>query len=190
MPGSDNPQEKRICRDCKAEKVVTPESWPYRKGREGRYQANGLRCLACEKVRKAKYEEIRNDLVRRIAPPAPSKSDKAEDKRKPKLDVDGALKAGAIALNQVAPSVLARIMMYLEDEEHPQHQWALELLAQRILPRKLYEELGGQAAGVGTLHDKRPTFVLNITPAVLPPQHGATYDMEVPALPAPEEANQ
>jgi hypothetical protein len=184
--GADNPQEKRTCNYCKAEKVVTPESWPYRKGREGRYQAHGARCLECEKARKAEYEKTRDDITRRLAPAAPA-TGKADDKRKPtKLDVDAALKAGGIALNTVAPSVMARIMMYLEDEESPHHIWALEFFAQRILPRKLYEELGGQAAGVGALNDKRPQFVVNILPAQ-PGAQGNVYENEVPQLAAPVE---
>jgi hypothetical protein len=191
-PGAANPLDKRTCAYCKAEKVVTPETWPYRRGREGHYQAHGARCLECEKVRKAKYEETRDDIAKRLgSPPAPDK-DKANGKKPTKLDIDAALKAGGIALNMVAPAVLARIMMYLDDEESVHHVWALEFFAQRILPRKLYEELGGQAAGVGALNDKRPQFIVNVLPAVLGAQ-GQVYENEIPALPrevAPEPDEQ
>ena len=196
-PGSDNPQEKRTCTTCKAEKVVTPETWVYRKGRTGTYQAHGARCLDCEKTRKAKYEETRNDIARKLAAPAASAKDKAADGKtdgkrgKDRLEVEQALKAGGIALNLVAPSVMARMMGYLDDEESPHHVWALEFFAQRILPRKLYEELGGQAAGVGALNDKRPQFIVNVLPASPGgAQSGVTYENgETALLPSPEEAN-
>ena len=187
-PGADHPQEKRTCSYCKAEKVVTPESWPYRKGRTGVYQAHGARCMACEKIRKAEYEATRNDIARKLgAPPAPV-TEKATGKSKEKLDVAAAMKAGGIALNQVAPAVMARMMQYLEDEHSEHHQWVLEFFAQRILPRKTYEEIGGQAAGVGALNDKRPQFVVNILPAQ-PGASGNVYENgeATPLLPSPEE---
>ena len=186
MPaGTDNPLEKRTCAYCKAEKVVSPATWPHRKGREGHYQAHGARCLECEKLRKAEYEKTRDDIAKRLGAPATPATDKGGKGIK-RLEVDAALKAGAIALNQVAPSVMARMMQYLDDELSPHHEWALEFFAQRILPRKLFEELGGQAAGVGALNDKRPQFVVNILPAV-PGAQGQVYENEVRALPPAEE---
>jgi hypothetical protein len=65
----------------------------------------------------------------------------------------------------MAPAVMAKLLEYFEDDTSPHHQWAIEFLAQRIVPRKLYEELGGQAAGVGSLQDKRPQFILNVITA-------------------------
>src|SRR5690348_1021296 len=119
--GADHPQEKRTCGTCKAEKVVTPESWVYRKGRTGIYQAHGTRCLECEKKRKTAYEATRNDITRKLAAPPTSETEKKTGKSKEKLDVAAALKAGSISLNMVAPSVMARVMQYLEDEESPHH---------------------------------------------------------------------
>jgi hypothetical protein len=114
---------------------------------------------------------------------APAVTGSADDKRKAlkaasKLDVAEALKTGSIATNKVAPSVLARLMEYLEDPEHKHHLWALEFFAQRILPRKLYEELGGQAAGTGGLQPQRPMFVLNVMPATPGAPQGTVYDQE------------
>jgi len=192
--GADNPQEARTCTKCEANKVISPEAWPYRKGREGRYQAYGSICLECEKKRKAAYEDRRKAIATGVAAatPVPAKGVTDETQRKAlkqanKLDVAQALKAGSIALNQVAPGVMARIMEYLEDPEHKHHLWALELLAQRILPRKLYEELGGEAAGVGALSDRRPMFVLNVLPASPGTPGGAVYDQDgnVVLLPPP-----
>lgn len=184
-PGADHPFEKRTCSKCAAEKVVTPQTWPHRKGRTGTYQPNGTRCMECEKARKAKYESVRNDITKRLGAPPASETEKATGKRKEKLDVAAALKAGGITLNQVAPAVMARMLTYIEDEDHEHHQWALEFFAQRIMPRKLYEELGGEAAGVGALQDKRPQFVVNILPAQPGGAPGEVYEHETQALPAP-----
>ena len=195
-PGADHPQEKRTCAKCSAEKVVTPETWPYRKGRTGQYQAHGARCLECEKKRKAEYEARRDKIAVAIQTPPPDKE--KGDKRKERLDVTAALKAGGHVLNTYAPSALARLLEYAEDPESEHHQWALELLLQRILPRKLFEELGGQAAGVGALTDKRPQVIVNVLPTggAAP---GVTYEngegaasgmlsvVATPALEAPEE---
>lgn len=175
QPEPPPPAESRTCRKCSSTKVVTPETWPYRKGRTGTYQAYGGICLVCEKQRKADYEARRDKIAALFvkpagaAPVAPTKG-KADDKRaqlaaESKLDVARALKAGSHVLNEIAPNVLARILMWSEDETHEQHAWAVEFLAQRILPRKLYEELGGTAAGAGALADKRPQYVIQILPA-------------------------
>jgi len=189
--GADHPQETRVCTKCTASKVISPETWPYRKGREGRYQAYGSICLACEKVRKATYEERRKAIATGIAAtPVPTEgtpdAQRKALKQANKLDVAQALKAGSVSLNQAAPGVMARIMEYLEDPEHKHHLSALELFAQRILPRKLYEELGGQAAGVGALSDRRPMFVLNVMPATPGAPQGTVYDQDgnVQLLPA------
>lgn len=193
-PGADNPQEKRTCRKCDAEKVVSPLTWPHRKGRQGHYQAHGAICMDCEKVRKSEYEERRDSIAKRVigTDPVKAKSDKPQtaDRKaiaeSSKMDVARALKAGSITLNDIAPAVMAKMLEYFEDDTSPHHEWAMEFLAQRIMPRKLYEELGGQAAGVGALQDKRPQFILNINTAQ-PGASGAVYENEVPALSAPEE---
>lgn len=176
-----NPPEQRTCSKCDTQKTITPESWPYRKGRQGIYQSYGSRCLDCEKQRKTEYEARRKSIASGVsAVPVPTEGTPEQKakalKHANKLDVAQALKAGSIALNQAAPGVLARIMEYLEDPESPHHLWALELFAQRILPRKLYEQLGGEAAGVGALQDRRPVFVLNVLPAGASVPGGAVYD--------------
>jgi hypothetical protein len=192
--GAANPQETRTCSKCDATKVIAPSTWPHRKGRQGHYLAYGTTCMECEKVRKAAYEERRKSIATGVAATLVPETGTPDEKRKAlkqanKLDVAQALKAGGIAINQAAPGVLARLMEYIEDPDHPHHQWALELFAQRILPRKLFEELGGQAAGVGALNDRRPLFVLNVLPAGVSAPGGAVYDHEgnVELLPPAQE---
>lgn len=192
----DPATESRTCRKCDATKQAIPTQWPHRKNRTGFYVPHGGICLACEKARKAEYEKRRDEIALNLGSPEPSApSGKPEDQRKAlkdasKLDVARALKAGSQVLNTVAPSVLARIMEYLEDPEHEHHMWALDLLASRVLPKKLYEDLGAEAAGVGGLADKRPMFVLNVNTA-MPEGHqprvveGEVTDLKV--LPSPQQ---
>lgn len=186
---------------CNESKVVTPESWPYRKGRgaHGTYSAYGGVCKACEKTRKQEYEARRDKIAALVADvPAGPQSGKPEDKNArrdavatSRLDVAKALKAGSRVLNEYAASALARLIEYAEDPHHEHHLWAVQLMVERILPRKLYEELGGAAAGIGSLQDKRPQFVIQVLPAT-PEQpqgrliEGEAETVEVRAIPAPK----
>jgi hypothetical protein len=164
--------EKRTCRKCNETKVVVPETWVYRKGRTGRYQAEGNLCLECDKQRKADYDAKRKQIAAFAADvPATRQSADTSGKDKQreavaqtKLDIARALKLGSHTLNEYAPSVLAKLLERFEDDTHPDHQWAVQFFAERIFPRKLYEELGGTAAG-GSLADKRPQYVIQILPA-------------------------
>lgn len=197
-PGTDNPlpdPEKRTCTKCGETKVVTPESWVYRKGRQNQYQAHGAKCLACEKKRKAEYEARRDQIATKAAVvPDSDPKGKPEDKRKAlaklsKLDVAHALRAGSHVLNEYAPAVLARVLEYLEDPDSEHHIWALELLAQRVLPRKLYEELGGRAAGTDAINNKRPVYTINVSVAApgSEPQGQVYENLALPAPAADEE---
>lgn len=190
--------EQRTCRECSATKAVSPETWPYRnKGKGTPYQAHGLRCLECEKKRKAVFDARRRSIASLVDELPSNPPGKGEDKSKQteairasKLDVAKALKAGARVLNEYAPSVLARVLEYADDPEHEHHLWALELLAQRILPRKLFEELGGQAAGIGSLEKQRPQFLIQVLPAQPEQPQGRLIEGEaatVQLLPTPSE---
>jgi hypothetical protein len=193
------PDINRRCVKCNESKVVTPESWPYRKGRgpHGTYSAYGGVCLACEKIRKQEYEARRDKIAALVSdvPAAPAKGN-AADKTKQgeavkasKLDVAKALKAGSRVLNEYAPSILARVIEWAEDPHHENHLWAVQFMAERIVPRKLYEELGGAAAGIGSLQDKRPQFVIQVLPATPEQPQGRLIEGEsqVVALSAPKE---
>lgn len=191
--------ESRTCRKCNETKIVSPETWVYRakgNGTARRYQAHGLLCSACDNQRKKVYQQ-RRDEFRLIGTPAKQakseKPDPAKDRKaalaQNRLDVAAALKTGGVVLNQFAPAVMARLIEYLEDPDHPHHLWALEFLAQRLLPRKLYEELGGQAAGVGGLSDKRPVYQINIHPAGPAAEAGRIVSVQPsPALPGVADA--
>lgn len=205
--GSDNPVEQRTCRDCGETKNVSPETWPYRnRGKGTPYHAHANRCSACETIRKQKYEKRRDEVAELVAESADAAGTKvlpggggkakAGDKRKDeveqaKLDAAKSLKLGSRVLNQSAAGVLARILEWAENPADENHRWAVQFLAERILPRKLYEELGGQAAGIGQLGDKAPQFVIQVLPAspdqpaghVIQGQHQV---ISVEALPSPQ----
>lgn len=159
------------------------------------YAAAGNVCRACDKLRKADYEQRRGDIVALVAAKEPKDTDAKSAREQSKLDAALALKLGARALNQIAPSVIARLAQYAEDPDSNFHGMALEFFAQRIAPRKLYEELGGEAAGLGELSARRPTFVVNIHPAA-PKKVGQVVEGTVtevqihPALPAPEQESE
>lgn len=188
--------EQRTCVKCAAAKIVSPESWPYRKGRTGVYQAHGGICMVCHRKAKAEYEKRRDKVAALVAdvPSVPANGDKGVKAQQQaaitasKLDVAKALKAGSKVLNEFAPAVLARVLSWFEDEEHPQHVWAVQFLSERIVPRKLYEELGGQAAGLGGLQDKRPQIIVQVMPAAPSEPAGRLIEGEsttVSVLPAP-----
>lgn len=190
--GADNPREKRTCRICKEEKEVVPETWVYRRSKDtGRYHAEGTLCLVCDNRRKKEYRKRRDAIAHEVVATqqeAKSPSGKATSlAAAKKLDVQQALKAGSIAVNQLAPGVMARLMEYLEDPDHKHHMWAMDKLVDRILPLKLYQELGSEAAGGGGLGDRRPQFILNVLPASPERPTGQVYDqdgnLQIPVLP-------
>jgi hypothetical protein len=171
MGATDNPipdaqpapaVEQRTCRVCKQTKVVSPTTWTYRaKGPGSPSKPHGMLCAICEHKRKIAHRERTREIAKLAAADETAKVSKAETK----LDVARALKIGGKALNDIAPSVLARIMSWAEDEEHTEHRWANQFLAERVLPKKLYEEIGGEAAGVGRLTGDRPQYLVQVVVA-------------------------
>jgi hypothetical protein len=191
-----DPIENRVCTKCDAAEPVIPTRWPHKKNKAGDYVPRGTICLVCEKARKAAYE-LRRDEIAAIVPPAEPEGSSTDGKPKDrkalkdeaKLDAARALKTGSRVINDIAPAVLARLEAYANDEDSEYHYQALEFFAARIAPKRLYEELGGEAAGLGALSDKRPIFQVNILPAHPVPEgrvlSGDLADVtEVQVLPA------
>lgn len=168
--------ESRTCSKCDQTKVVAPETWVYKKNRKGRYEVYGSVCKACDLKRQAEYDSRKAEIKALVAA-APAEGNTPA--KAAKLDATRALKAGGAVLNKHAPSVLARLLQYADDPDHPLHQWALDKLVDRILPRKLYEELGAQAAGVGGLNDKRPIFNIQVLPAQQSAPEGRVIEGQV-----------
>ena len=188
--------DMRTCAGCRTEKPATREEWPHQKGKP-----IGRLCRPCSNKEKdasrarreaaARVDAANNSLAAQplkvgdmlspkdeahnqaimqaraeLAAPAPGKPIAS------RLEIAHALKQGAHFLNAHAPGALATLAEYLEDKESPMHTWALQLVIERALPRKLYEELGATAAEVGGAVKERPTFIVNVLPAGAQPPAG------------------
>ena len=92
------------------------------------------------------------------------------------LDIARALRIGAARLNESVEGILATILEYAANTQSPHHEWALKLIAERVIPKKLYEDLGGQAAGIkagqGTVRPSITVIVQQATPASPDPLPG------------------
>lgn len=148
--------QRHTCRNCNEEKPVTPGAWAFKPG------GDPLQiCLVCHTMRKMEAK-----AAREAKPTTADGKPKTprEIRGDAKLDIAKALKTGATLANEYVDIVMARVLQYAADPTHRLHGWALEFLAERVMPKKLYEDLGAQAAGVG-LGDKRPTYVIQVTAA-------------------------
>jgi hypothetical protein len=180
---------RHLCRNCNEEKPVTPGSWAFKPG------GDPLQiCLVCQTLRKA---EAKAERQNKPGPDGKPKTPK-EIRGDAKLDIARALKSGAAIANEYVDLVMARVLQYASDPQHRLHGWALEFLAERVMPRKLYEDLGSQAAGVG-LSDKRPQYIVQVLAAPVQQQPAAepagriidvTPVASVTVLPAPKKLNE
>jgi hypothetical protein len=86
------------------------------------------------------------------------------------LEATTALREGAAVLNRRSRWILARLLRYLHDPNHPHHEWAFKFVMERAMPRKLYEDLGSAAAGLkkGEQGTQRPAVNIIIQPATGP----------------------
>jgi hypothetical protein len=172
------------CRKCGKEKAYTTEHWP-----AVRSQPWGAVCRTCKK--QAKRENTREQKQARIAARTqalatlaalkPSSAKDRADWTKPiegsepallsrKVEIARALSLGSSRINEVAGGILNTIIEYAMNQASPHHEWAIKLLAERVIPKKLYEDLGAQAAGIksGPGSD-RPTVNIIIQPATVKP---------------------
>jgi len=172
------------CRYCGTAKPLTREHWPFE---YGKMQTDI--CRLCSRQRKRaydkKYRQMRvaartQDLATLAASPtptpakvellAPSQRDvKKAELVVSQLEIAKALRIGSAALNEHAHAIVDRVIHYAADPASPHHEWALKLIAERVIPKKLYEDLGSQAAGIkagqGTA---RPAVTIIVQPAAMP----------------------
>ena len=178
--------EKRKCVRCDLDLPYTPEHWPATFGK-----AVGSVCRLCSRNRKRDFDRkykgmrvaARTQSLASLAdskPPAAtgrsvSKTRDAQPGELPvkQLEVARALRVGAAKLNESADGILATILEYASNSQSPHHEWALKLVAERVIPKKLYEDLGGQAAGIkagqGTARPAVTIIVQPATPAAVVP---------------------
>jgi hypothetical protein len=182
---ADGTPKAQTCKLCSQEKPYTPQHWPAERG-----HATGLVCRLCARDRKRdfdrKYKQTRvaartHDLASLAATPATPTATKravstSRDAKKSELpiralDVAKALRAGAESINAHAQDILTRVLGYAADPTSTHHEWALKLIAERVIPRKLYEDLGSQAAGIKAGQGAvRPAVTIIVQPAALPAQ--------------------
>lgn len=185
--------DSRHCVRCFEEKPYTREHWPSTRGK-----AIGSVCRVCARARKRNYDagykaahiKARADNATSLSlTPSSNTGVSARDKAPgelpfKQLEIVKALREGAQALNAYAASILNRIFGYAADPASPHHEWALRLIAERIIPRKLYEDLGGQAAGIKTgAGALRPAVTIIVQPATTVTAEPAVHTVEGERLP-------
>jgi len=103
------------------------------------------------------------------------------------LDIARALREGADRLNEAAAGILATILEYAGNTQSPHHEWAIKLIAERIIPKKLYEDLGGQAAGIkagqGTVRPAITVIVQQAAPASPDSVHAGAVPVVIDVTP-------
>lgn len=170
----------RVCLRCGVEKEWTLPNWPERQG-----QPVGRVCRPCSTARKRAFDRTYKareaaasapNLAELTAanPPTPAEVEIAPQPKPTKkggvavskLEAARALQMGAIALTDHARTVLERVFRYAHDPNSPHHEWAMKLVVDRLLPRKLYEDLGGQAAGIKPgANTPRPAVYISVNAA-------------------------
>ena len=170
------------CKACGAEKPYTAEHFPSTRG-----EAVGTHCRPCSRARKRgldKQARAKRAAARAAGPVSltdmtkPAAAGKAVSTSRDalpgelplrQLDVARALRVGAERLNEAAEGILSTILEYAGNTGSPHHEWALKLIAERVIPKKLYEDLGGQAAGIkagqGTVRPAITVIVQQAAPA-------------------------
>lgn len=178
------PAMDRQCSKCLAVKPFTIVHWPNNRGKP-----TGMVCRLCLREAQRSYDRTTRKSARIavraaanavpsavLAAPAsavvPAKNEAAASVAKlpvRKLDVTRALDAGATVVNESAKGVLETVLGYAMDATSVHHEWALKLLAERAIPRKLYEDLGLQAVGVKPGQGgQRPVVTIIVQPAASP----------------------
>ena len=189
---------RRKCRRCDTDKPLTLDQWPHSYGKP-----IGQVCRPCVQFRKAelnaKYaisREASRQHEAKLTAKSPTRSQRTAvatiGEERPSAvipfkqeEVQQAFNAGAALIKYHAREVLERVMLYATDDTSPHHEWALKLLAERIMPAKLYTSIGEQAAGlnVGAPGKKggadRPNVYIQIVGAGVQANGGAQLSARV-----------
>ena len=178
----ENVTERR-CSICGDEKLYDVANWPMKYGRP-----DGSVCRLCSRKRKRAFDrsakqeraaartagvatltETSSALPAALQGVSTGRGMKPGELPLRQLDVAKALRVGAAALNENAQGILVTVFEYAMNANSVHHEWALKLIAERIIPRKLFEDLGLQAAGVkpgqGAM---RPAVTIIVQPAAAP----------------------
>lgn len=155
------PGEPKKCGTCGVVKPYTSAYYPVNYGKPV-----GAVCRDCDKKRKVLYKQAQRQrradfqakslavlakdpaALARAAGKSPQALARVSRALQGQLEAATALSEGAAAVNKHAKQLLETIIDYAKDKSSIHHEWALKLLTERIIPRRLYEELGAQAAGI------------------------------------------
>ena len=184
----------RPCLKCAVSFPFTIEFYPSING-----APHGVLCRACAKKRRrayeTKYQQVRiaerNKRAAAAAAAAPppasgdvvAQPDAARSIALPSAETQLAVKMRAeiASLNEAAPAIVATILAHAENPRHPLHEWALKFIADRVMPKKLYDDLGAQAAGSkagrGGLRPAVTVIIHQTGPAPSDPLQGRVIDV-------------
>ena len=85
------------------------------------------------------------------------------------LEIVQALRVGAGMLNANAQQLLETLLRYAQTPTHPHHEWAFKFIVERLLPKKLYEDLGAKDAGLRPGEGgNRSSVTIIVQPATAP----------------------
>ena len=188
------PRHCKICNQTVAE--INPSTWPHSLGKP-----LGAVCRPCARARKrefdAQYKKARMEAraagVATLDPQTATTQAglgggavakvSSEHNRLPgeldmrKLPVARALREGAAVINEKAASIMGRLVGYADDPASPHHEWALKLLAERVIPKALFDELARKEVG-GVGGAGGPRISINIM-AAQAPAHGEARVIDV-----------
>ena len=186
----------RQCRKCQTVFPYTIEFYPVYKGKP-----HGVWCRACAKKRRRVYESVykqeriaeRNKRLAEKAAAAPTpasegataQAETAQSLVLPNAEAQLAatMRADVKGLAEAAPKIVATILSHASNSKHPLHEWALKFIADRVMPKKLYEDLGAQAAGSkagrGTARPSVTVIIQQTGPAPSDPLRGRVIDATV-----------
>jgi len=134
----------RVCSACGETKPFDVKNWYADRSKGKGLKPRGTRCKSCYRsgIKSAKQME---DISTRQAglKRAGVKAGKVDPRA-----LRDAMAGGVGALNEYAGDLLAIVMAYALDPTSPEHQWALKLMTERVMPAKMFAELGLNAAGL------------------------------------------
>lgn len=191
------PPARRQCHACGEEKETAKASWPQSHGKP-----NGRVCLLCSRAYHKKYKHESRRLLKEaraagtstlMVPPelartalTPVPAHKGSDPRTTvpgeltlkQLNTAVALREGASVLNANASALVATALGYAMDRTSVHHEWTLRHFLERIMPVKMYAELGLSTAGVASASgERRPSVTINVLPATAPNAEGRVVDV-------------
>lgn len=189
--------ETRPCLKCQASFPFTIEFFPSIQGKP-----HGVLCRTCAKKRRRGYEiqyqqariaeRNKRAAAAAAALPAPASAGDAAQTEAARSIVPASaesqltakMRAELTSLNEAAPAIVATILAHAKNPKHPLHEWALKFIADRVMPKKLFDDLGAQAAGSkagrGALRPLITVVIQQTGPAPSDPLQGRVIDVTLP----------